>query len=363
MFLDDLAASASLKFTRMQFGAKRRIRLYTQLSMMLENRIMLIDALREMYLVASHDGRKPNNCEATVINSCYTSVSEGNSLSEGLRPWTNAYEAAVISSGERAGDVRGAFGDAIAMIEARQRIKQAVMGAAAYPVVLLGMLCFLLNIVANDLIPKLSAVSDPNAWTGPAHILYLIANFVTNWGKLALLGLFGAIVAIAVSLPRLCGKVRVRLDDLAPWSIYRVIHGSIFLLNIAMLIRSGVLLKDALQITWKNAGSAWLKERVHLVMDRLSAGAGFGDALSETGTNFPDKEAIRYLRLLSKLQGFDKVMAAFARQWLESTIEKVKTIARGFLVVSILLMGGTLGLVVISMSDIENAIQTSASSY
>lgn len=355
--LDDL----NRKVAKFQFGAKRRIRFYSHLMMMLENRIMLIDALREMHSVASDEGKRPDNGYAIIIDSCYDAVSQGNTLAEGLAPWISINEAAVIAAGEQAGDMRSAFQDAIAMIEAGAKIRGAIIGASIYPVVLLSMLCVLLHIIASDLVPKLSAISKPENWTGSAYFLYLVGNFVNKYGVYAAVGTVSLILAVGFSLPMLGGRPRVFLDRLPPWSIYRTIHGSIFMLNVSLLIRSGMMLQSALELLLERAGSRWLRERIEATLDNIAVGAGFGDALHDNGYEFPDREAIGYLRLLSRLQGFDQSMAKFARHWLDETIAKVQAASRGFLMASILLMGGMLTVVVTAVSDIEGAIETSVS--
>ncbi|WP_175885505.1 type II secretion system F family protein [Burkholderia sp. BCC0044] len=349
------------KVAKLQFGAKKRIHFYGHLSMMLENRIMLIDALREMYDVASNEGRNPGAGYAIILDSCQTAVSQGNTLAEGLAPWISANEAAVIAAGEQAGDMRSAFQDAVAMIEAGAKIRTAVVGASIYPVVLLVMLCVLLHIVASDLVPKLSAVSNPENWSGAAYFLYLIGTFVNDYGLYAAAGTVVLLLAIGLSLPLLRGRVRTVLDRLPPWSIYRTIHGAIFMLNVSLLVRSGMMLQSALELLHERAGSRWLRDRIEATLDNIAVGAGFGDALYDTGYEFPDREAIGYLRLLSRLQGFDQSMAKFARHWLDETIVKVQAASRGFLMASILLMGGMLTVVVTAVSDIENAIETSVS--
>ncbi|MBB5390534.1 MULTISPECIES: type II secretion system F family protein [unclassified Herbaspirillum] len=349
------------RIAKLQFGAKKRVRFYGHLTMMLENRIMLIDALREMHNVASEDGRKPDTSDAIILESCHEAVSEGSSLADGLRPWVNANEVAVIAAGEQSGDMRSAFQDAITMIEAGSKIRGAIAGAAIYPVVLLTMLCVLLHIVADSLVPKLSAVSDPETWDGAAYILYRLGTFVDHYGLYALAGALVSIIVIGISLPLLGGRLRIFLDRFPPWSLYRAIHGSIFMLNVSLLIRAGMMLQAALELLYERAGSHWLRQRIEATLENIAGGAGFGDALHDTGYNFPDREGISYLRLLSRLQGFDQSMAKFARHWLDETIAKVQGAARGFLLASILLMGGMLVLVVSAVSDIENAIQQSVS--
>jgi type II secretory pathway component PulF len=361
MFLDDLVARMNVRMAKMQFGGKARVRFYGHVVMMLENRVMLIDALREMYNIASHDGAKPGGGYALVLASCYEAVSRGSTLAEGLRPWVSMNEVAVIAAGEESGDLRSAFGDAIAMIEAGGKIRGAILGASIYPIVLIAMLSVLLHIVAGTLVPKLAAVSNPETWEGAAYALYVLGSFVNDYGLYTIAGFTLLLIAIGLSFPLLGGWLRIKLDRFPPWKLYRTIHGSIFMLNVSLLIRSGMMLQSALELLLSRAGSRWLRERIGAALDNISRGAGFGEALRDTGYDFPDAEAISYLRLLSRLQGFDQAMAQFAKHWLDETIAKVQAAARGFLLAAILMIGGMLVLVVSAVSGIENAIEQSVS--
>lgn len=344
------------RFAKMAFGNAVRIKFYNQLSMMLENRVMLVDALREMLNVASDNG-KVRTTMTILLKSCFDALSEGKSFSEAMTPWVNANEVAVIAAGEQAGDLVSSFRDAIAMIESGAQVRSAVVGASIYPIVLISMLCVLLNIIGNSLVPKLSSVSDPTNWEGAGYVLYVLGEFVIHYGKFALIGVAVMVIMIALSFPLLGGKVRNILDKIPPWSLYRVIHGSIFMLNVSLLLRSGMMLQSALELLAKRAGSRWLRVRIRAVLDRIAGGSRFGDALRDSGYDFPDSAAINYLRLLSGLQGFDESMAKFARYWLEGTIAKVRSISRVFLIVAIFSMGAMLVLVVTAVSDIEGSIE------
>ncbi|MBS9438601.1 hypothetical protein EAE91_16040 [Photorhabdus noenieputensis] len=361
MSMTDFVESLNYRFAKIQFGKKARIRFYGHLIMMLENRIMLIDALREMYNIASNEGHKPNNGCALVLSSCYESVSQGSTLAESLQRWIGPNEVAVIAAGERSGDIRSAFMDAIAMIEAGSKIRSAVIGTSIYPLILIGMICVLLHIVAGSLVPKLAAVSKPETWDGAAYTLYLMGTFVNDYGFYSLIFLVILIILLLLSLSFLGGRLRTVLDRFPPWSLYRTIHGSMFILNVSLLIRSGMMLQSALELLLEQAGSRWLYVRIAATLEHISMGAGFGEALRDTGYRFPDDEAISYLRLLSRLQGFDQSMAKFARHWLDETIVKVQIVTRGFLLASILMIGGMLMLVVTAVSGIENAIEQSLS--
>ena len=359
MNIESLISSLTLWFAKAQFGAGPRTEFYETLVMMLENRVLVAEALSEMCAVASNNGKSMNQPMAVILNDCLESINQGASLADALSSWVDSNEVGILAAGERSGDLSRALYDVIALLKAQQRIKAAVVGASMYPMVLLGMLAMLLHIVATSLVPKLSSVSKPETWEGAAYVLYLISSFVNSYGTTMVLALAIFAIGIWVSLPRLGGSIRVVLDGLPPWSIYRDIHGAIFMLNISLLIGSGLMLQQALELLRDRAASSWLRVRVEATLERIAAGRDLGQALEDSNLNFPSVRAISYLKLFSKRSGFDASMANFAKKWLDKTITDVQGASKIFLLATIILMGGMLTLVVSAVSSIESAIEQS----
>lgn len=347
-------------FAKLQFGVGAKMEFYETLILMLENRVLVVEALTEMLNVASQNGKKMSMPMAILLNDCRESINQGASLADAVSPWVDANEAGVLAAGERSGDLVQAIRDVVAMLDAQRRIKAAILGASMYPVVLLGMLAMLLHIVATSLVPKLSTVSKPETWEGAAYVLYLLSNFVNSYGTPVVITLLVVVVVVWASLPRLRGPLRVFLDSVPPWSIYRDIHGAVFMLNVALLIGSGLMLQQALELLRDRAASAWLRERIVATLDRIAAGRDLGQALEDSNLNFPSERAISYLKLFSKRAGFDSSMANFAKRWLDKTILNVQGASKIFLLATIVLMGGMLTLVVGAVSGIESAIEQSA---
>ncbi|AKM31316.1 hypothetical protein AB870_16065 [Pandoraea faecigallinarum] len=359
MNTNSLIASLNLWFAKTQFGTSSRIEFYETLALMLENRVLVAEALSEMCAVASRNGKNMNQPMAIIMNDCLESINQGASLADALGPWVDSNEVGVLAAGERSGDLSRAVYDVIALLKAQQRIMAAVVGASMYPLVLLAMLAMLLHIVATSLVPKLSSVSKPETWEGPAYLLYLISNFVNSYGTTVVVSLVMIVVLIWISLPRLGGGIRVALDGVPPWSIYRDIHGAIFMLNVSLLIGSGLMLQQALELLRDRAASSWLRVRIEATLERIAAGRDLGQALEDSNLNFPSARAISYLKLFSKRSGFDASMSNFAKKWLDKTIDGVQGASKIFLLATIILMGGMLTLVVGAVSSIESAIEQS----
>ncbi len=117
---------------RLQFGSGARIEFYEAMTLLMENGVLLNDALKEMYRVASDEGRKPKNPQAIVFYDCMMGVAEGRPLSKVLAAWVSPEECSLIAAGEKSGrlvddkDGPGAFSQAIKVITAKRQIMAAI---------------------------------------------------------------------------------------------------------------------------------------------------------------------------------------------------------------------------------------------
>lgn len=341
---------------KLQFGASARIEFYEALSILLEgNQVLLIDALRELYSIASDQNRKPRNPRAIVIHDCMQRLSEGQSLSDALSTWVPYQETSLIAAGEQSGKLRRAFEDAIRVITAKQQIQAAVLSATVYPILLFGMAGLLLVIVSTKLVPKLEKLTNPATWQGAAAALYELSQFVLHYGIVSTVILAAAIVLVLLSLPRMRGPVRIWLDKIPPWSIYRTLHGSTFLLNVAVMLQSGIRLQDALGLLGEHA-NPWLKERIDAALYGTGTGGNLGVALDEAGHEFPDKRAIQFLRVLASRDGFEEAIARFGNRWLDQSIKRIQATAKLSFGIGIGLVGALLILILAGTSGIQDAI-------
>ena len=356
--LDKFLEPLNQYLTKMSFSSGVRLDFYRSLILLLDNQVRLNEALAELYGVYSNGGKKRSAPVAVVINECLQRMNEGDSFSEAISWWLPPAEAMLLQAGELAGRLGEAFGEAEKIMTARKKIVGAIVGAITYPVVLFSMMGFLLHMVATDLVPKLAKVVDPSKWEGAAGLLRDIASFVTNYGVTTIAVIVCSIIAIAVSMRILRGPLRVFLDNLPPWSIYRLVHGATFLLNVGALIKSGMRLNSALDKL--NEGSnPWLNERITGALDGLSEGKNFGEALTDSGYHFPDKKANRFLAVISTYSGIDKAILTFGNRWLEETVTKIQGISKLMLMLGVACVGIVMLLVIAGAGGIQDAIQSS----
>lgn len=356
--LDKYLEPLNRHLSKTAFGSSARLDFYRSLILLLNNQVRLNEALAELYNVYSQGGKKRSAAVAVVIDECLQKMNDGESFSEAIAWWLPVEEATLLHAGELAGRLGEAFNEAEKLMVARKKIIGAIFGAVTYPVVLFSMMGFLLHMVATDLVPKLAKVVDPEKWQGAAGILRDIANFVTGYGVTSILAIVVIVALIVISLPNLRGPLRILLDNLPPWSIYRLVHGATFLLNVGALIKSGMRLNSALDKL--NEGTTpWLRERIAAALDGLSEGKNFGEALIDSGYNFPDRKANRFLAVISTYNGIDEAIITFGNRWLEETVNKIQNVSKLMLMLGVASVGITMLLVIAGAGGIQDAIQAS----
>ncbi|MEB0222039.1 type II secretion system F family protein [Pseudomonas sp. AB12(2023)] len=346
---------------RVQFTSRTRIEFYRSIALLLDNNVLLNEALIELYNVFSEDGKKKSDALAVVALECHRGMSNGLKLSEALKRWVPHQEATLIAAGEKSGALSQALKDAIRTIIYKQRIVSAVLGATLYPSFLYTLAGVLLWVISALLVPKMAKISDPETWEGVGQILYLVASATTSFGIYTLVGLVLLIIFIFLSLPRWTGDMRVFMDRWPIYTTYRVLHGSTFLLNVSVMIRAGIPLLDALLLLSKG-GSPWLKERIDAAIYGTRQGGNLGVALDRAGHRFPEKRAVQFLKILASRDGFEDAINNFSMEWLEQCIKRVEASAALSLIISSAFMAGLMALVVLGTFDMQDALDRSVGS-
>lgn len=345
------------RFYSKQFGSTERIQFYESLTALLENGVGVDDALNEVRRIYSDDGRQLYHPVALACANIGKKVGNGKKLAESCRVWVPYQEMAIIGAGERSGNLTQAFSECIRIIEARQKILSLILNSTLYPVLIWSLMAYLLHIIATRVVPAMARLSPPEDSSGAPYLLYLIATYVDHYGLITLIALVVLLVGSLVSLPYLTGPLRVRLERLPPWSIYKALHGSTFLLNIAVMLRANINQIEALDTLMVNA-TPWLRERLLAVSYGVEIGKNFGVALKLAGHEFPDKTAIHFLCVLATRKSFADAIHRFANRWLDTSLKNVERYTKGFLLFSGIAMGSLMILVLIGTNSMQTAVST-----
>lgn len=324
------------EFARWQFkaDAKTRQGLWKKLGKLLRDGIPIIQGLQEIRSL-----RKPTAPVSIAIEDWIRGMNNGRKLSEVVLPWVNAEEAMLIMAGEQSGTLDEALESVVKVAKAGAAIRGAVISGLAYPTFLLCMSFGALYFFGFKIIPAFTKAASGDTWTGLARTMVNTAAFIQNWLHWIVLAVVLLIVAFFVALPRWNGAVRVICDRYAPFSIYRVMQGSSWLIALSALVQAGMRIETAIDQLGRNA-SAWARVRCDAALKGLRAGRNLGDSLERSGYEFPDRAIISDIRLYSTKSGFDEALRVIGDEWITESVERVKALMGVIFAVSLLLVGG-----------------------
>jgi type II secretory pathway component PulF len=365
-------------FYAKQFGKKERIQFYESLMGVMEDGIPIEEALETVEKAFSNDGKELHPV-SIICGEIAMTVRGGKSLAHSCRSRVPHDEASLIETGEETGNLVQAFRDCVRIIEIRQRISRLVQSVVALPSLTWSLMWALLYVIALWMVPSMSRRSDPESWTGIPALLYHLSNLISSYGVIIIVVLLVLIITAIVTLPVFCGLkiqpnssawkiqlssalqlARLRLESFPPWSLYKVLHGSIFLLNMSVMLRTGINQLDALTILNRSA-PPWLRERLDAIHYGVSSGKNFGQALKLAGHRFPDAMAIHYLEVLATRKGFAESMERFANRWMEQTLLRVDATSKFLIAMSSICMGVLMILVVIGIFQMAGSVMDSTS--
>lgn len=342
-------------WAKTQFNDAVRMRLYRKIAKMLANGLPLLKILEELHGRASDYGNKPQEPLAIVLEDCRRMVQNGGSLSEGLDWWAPKSEQMIMFAGEQSGRLEHALMAVIEVVQASRKIKSVIIGGLAYPLSILFLVVVYIYLFGTRVIPQFTRIMDPTHWKGAAKSLYIMSGIVQDWMVYIVLALVLLIVATIASMPRWRGSLRVFLDSYAPFSIYRLVVGSGFLMAFSALQSAGVTVEKSL-LRLSNMADPWLRERLDGALLGVRSGLNCGEALRNAGYGFPSKEVVDDLCVYAEYRGFAEALKMLADEWMEEGIEQISMqmkLLNGF---SIALLAIVIGWLVTGFFGIQQEI-------
>lgn len=332
--LDDLLANydawmerARLFFLKRSFNGKNRAKTWNKLAAMLQ------EGLSQYYIMSKLRDRQiaRKSRLAIIFDDMVTRIDNGETLDVVVADWVPEEETMLIRAGVVSGHLPEVLLDCVELIEAKEKIMSGLVGAIAYPCFLFCLVLGYILVIALYAVPEFSTVSDPATWTGMAWALYVLSSFVASpFGVVALVLLIFTAIASVVSLPYWTGPARLHVEKVPPWSVYRLVTGSVWLFSVATLMKGGlnleVVLGDML------AGKTllpWLRERVEAIATAYHSGDNLGQILLHLGMHFPDDELVEDLADYATLSTFNDKLYGISKRWLNDGVKTIGAILNG----------------------------------
>jgi type II secretory pathway component PulF len=338
---------AKLTKTRFRTSRKMRFRIYRKLEGMLKTNEALSRALDRLYQNTSEMGKHPNLPAAVALREWFLKDRAGISLSQAMEGWVPAGELYMIRAGEESGTLAKALNSIQAMGDKGKQMKEAISYAIGYPVAMFILVSFVIYTFGVNLIANMRANAPKNVVAAMGGVA-AFSDFITVWGLYIVAGIVVVCIIVASTLSTFRGPIRTKLDMYPPWSWYRVMQGSGFMLGLSSLLGAQVPLKRSMEIL-EEQGNPWIRERIGAARQEILRGHNLGEALRMTKYNFPDPMVAIDLEILSERADVGQVIEQVTEEWIREQIEMLKMQAVLARNVGMALVGGIIAWVMMSI--------------
>ncbi len=337
---------------RLCFGEAVRLGVWRRLGTQIRNRIGLEECLR---IMQSH-ARESHSPLEQIYGHILTRLRRGQTLGDALQGLASHQEILLISSAQSSGKLADGLLLAAKILKAQLVMRKSIKSNLGGPAFLLLACIGILIMLALHVIPQLALVSDPEGWSGLSYLLYVVSTFIASQaGVVTGIVLFCLTVLSVVSMPLWTGKLRRIADRHIPWSIYRLSVGTAWLYNIAMGMAAGQQLSQILSSMQKYE-TPYLREIVTAILQQSQKGSEFGEALHQSGMNFPSREIVDNLRFFSSFSAIKEQIHTMADEWLAEGVELVEGYAKKISVAINLLVIGQLAAIAMLAGSFQSQI-------
>ncbi|MDR0319150.1 MAG: type II secretion system F family protein [Rickettsiales bacterium] len=357
-----MATGLDILYSKIMFrmDTDKRLSSYRKLSSLLRNDFTLTESLDRLFDIESREGKKPSEPFALAFRDWQSKLERGYTFSEAVSGWVPDTEILMLSAADIS-KLWIALENTVRVVEGGRKIKSALLGALSYPLFLLAATFAIVVMVGVYLLPPMiEAAGKDVVWRGTARTLVDVSQFFgDNWifmaGAAAL-----AVVLIALSMPWLKGGVRAALDNIAPWSLYKISASAGWLVSLASLIRAGANLPEALKMMSDNSGR-YLAEVSDRALENVIAGQNLGDALDSAGLHFPNDEIIGDLKIYADMDEFDKNLMGVANEYMDNSVKRIEAVAGVLNSVGILLISIVIAWVVFGTFEMQDQVAAAIS--
>lgn len=271
---------------RSRFAAKR-VEAIRELSTLLASGIPLLEALDS--LVAQHQrGFKDS------LLQLRERVASGSSLAEAMQEQPHVYDELclhMVEVGENSGTLDTVLDQLANFSERYLQLKDRVTSALFYPVVVfllsMGVGVFLMTVVVPMLLDNLLEAGKKIPW--PTRVLKVMSDTVTGYGLVILALTAFSILAFITILQTKRGRevwhrFILKIPVVGNMAVKQEI--SRMSLIVSTLLRSGIVLVNALEIAGRAAKNTVIKKALETGREAIQRGQDIGEALETVGV-FP----------------------------------------------------------------------------
>ncbi|MEI6788917.1 MAG: type II secretion system F family protein [bacterium] len=265
------------------FRAESRVAFYRELGVLLGAGLPMVGAM-EILMESPELG-----VSASLLAGVRDRIREGASLAASLGaavPQLKPYERAILEVGEKSGNLEGMLERLAFFVEEQEHLREKIISALIYPAIILGFAVLVAVGLLGFVVPAAAAVITEQSRVP----LPWLTRFMMLAGRVAMVGLpvliLGALVGRSWLKRRMVAEpaLRSRLDQ-AMYQIPLVGRGYVIVANLrcartlAILLKGGIGLVDALSLAGRSTGSAWVAHLMETEAESVRHGSSLADAI------------------------------------------------------------------------------------
>lgn len=260
-----------------------------QFATLMDAKISLGDSLRNLY----KQTRNPILKE--VVSELNSDIDSGLSLSQSMARHQNVFSEFYISM-VRSAEITGRLDEVIGFmadyLEKEAGILSRVRNALIYPIIVIVLFGVVGAVMIGFVFPQLEPIFLESGVELPliTKILLASGSFMKNWwlAILFILAVFAFVIADYLQTKE--GKIvfdelRVRIPVMG--ELYKKLYVARFAESAAVLIRGGIPIAQALEISGHTIGSFIYRDALHEVAESVRGGQLMSQALAEHEDYFP----------------------------------------------------------------------------
>jgi general secretion pathway protein F len=320
-----------------------------QLATLLRAGVQLSESLTALIDQAEREGLK------RVLSDVKIQINEGLPFSQALNRHPRFFPELytnLVAAGEAAGNLEGVLFRLADFLEAQNRLRSKVLTALFYPAVMTLLGGGVLLVLMNTVVPKVTSMYADSGRALPINtqILIFLSTATTDyfWLVIPLIALAVYMVRRWLSSPKgryTWDRLVLRLPIFGP--LARKVSVSRFAKTLATMLASGVQLLRAMEIVKNVLGNSVLTKVVEDARESIREGESIAQPLRRSG-EFPP--VVCHMIAVGERSGqletmLENVAAAYDVE-VDMQIARLTTLLEPIM---ILLMGGTVGFVVMSI--------------
>jgi len=269
-------------------SAKEFVIFSRQLAVMIEAKVPLLAAIKSI------SDQTVNPYFARILNSILSDIDEGKALSESLKKHPEIFSdlyVNMVQSGEVSGNLQKSLESLANNIEKNYTLTQKIKGVLYYPAFILTAFFLVGFIMITFVIPKLMMMLKETNAKLPITTKILIAagDFMQHWWWAVLLAIVLGVIALIYYLRTEDGKKEfdvIKLKIPIIKKVLRYVYLARFSENLSTLVRSGLPIVSALQISGKVIGNSLFEADIMEAAEKVKTGGTISEVLVGK-SNFP----------------------------------------------------------------------------